>query len=95
MDCSSSKNCLSHRGDLDYKIKLDANSTEVIVSMLSFKQLFNTSLLLPIFFVVYFFIYLLTIHCNIIHYLQYCLLTLLQHLLLITYITFGIYNPDY
>ena len=29
VDCSNSKNCLSHRGDLDYTIKLDANRTEV------------------------------------------------------------------
>ncbi|KAJ7358748.1 EF-hand calcium binding domain 7 [Desmophyllum pertusum] len=29
VDCSNSKNCLSNRGDLDYTIKLDANSTEV------------------------------------------------------------------
>lgn len=30
VDCRSSKNCLSHRGDLDYTIQLDANSTEVV-----------------------------------------------------------------
>ena len=41
VDCSNSKNCLSHRGDLDYTIKLDANSTEVIVSFSSLKQLFT------------------------------------------------------
>lgn len=29
VDCSNSKNCLSHRGDLDYTIKLEANSTGV------------------------------------------------------------------
>ncbi|KAK2569836.1 EF-hand calcium-binding domain-containing protein 7, partial [Acropora cervicornis] len=28
VDCRSSKNCLSHRGDLDYVIKLDSNCTE-------------------------------------------------------------------
>lgn len=30
VDCSSSKNCLSHRGNLDYTIQVDANSTEVV-----------------------------------------------------------------
>lgn len=30
VDCRSSKNCLSHRGDLDYVIKLDSNCTEVV-----------------------------------------------------------------
>ncbi|XP_020624882.1 EF-hand calcium-binding domain-containing protein 7-like isoform X1 [Orbicella faveolata] len=30
VDCSNSKNCLSHRGDLDYTIKLEANSTGVV-----------------------------------------------------------------
>ena len=29
VDCSNSRNCLSHRGDLDSTIKLDANRTEV------------------------------------------------------------------
>lgn len=30
VDCRASKNCLSHRGDLDYIIKIDDNSTEVV-----------------------------------------------------------------
>lgn len=30
VDCSNSKNCLSHRGDLDYTMKLNANCTEVV-----------------------------------------------------------------
>lgn len=30
VNCRSSKNCLSHRGDLDYIIKIDSNSAEIV-----------------------------------------------------------------
>ncbi|XP_068726920.1 EF-hand calcium-binding domain-containing protein 7-like [Montipora capricornis] len=30
VDCRSSKNCLSHRGDMDYVLKLDANCMEIV-----------------------------------------------------------------
>ena len=49
VDCSNSKNSLSHRGDLDYTIKLDANRTEVncvdvifshVISILSYWCIF-------------------------------------------------------